>query len=58
MIRAKIPTDPDYEWNYLFFKRMTLWVKYDDDWYSMANIDYKVLHDLPENLQHFYVMQI
>jgi hypothetical protein len=55
MIRAKIPTNPDYEWNYLFFKWMRLWVEYDDDWYSMANIDYEVLDDLPDDDPHFYV---
>jgi hypothetical protein len=45
MIRDKIPIDPDYEWNYLFLKWMTLWVEYEDDWYTMANIDYEVLVD-------------
>jgi hypothetical protein len=41
--------------NYLFFKWMRLWVEYDDEWYSMANIDYKVLDDLPDDRPHFYV---
>jgi hypothetical protein len=51
---AKIPTNPDYVWNYSFCELVDLGVEIDDDWYSVGNIDYDTLDDLQVDFQHLF----
>lgn len=33
-------------------------VEYDDNWYSVGNIDYEALDDIPGDLLHYMLMLI
>jgi hypothetical protein len=51
---APIPIDPDYMWNYSFCELMDLGVKFDDDWYSIGNIEYNALDDLQDDFSQLF----
>jgi len=50
----RMPTNPDYVWNYSFYQLMDLGVEIDEDWCSVGNIDYDALDDLRGNYPHLF----
>jgi hypothetical protein len=46
--------DWDCVWNYSFCELMDLWVKIDEHWYSVGNIDYDALDDQRGNYPHLF----